>query len=150
MIFCLDTTGFTTSTTKSDKKLGVVGLVMFDLRRRGIVGALSIAGTSGEKWNAVEQHFTTNIAGAYKDMDVSFEPFPKKGQPKTVDAYKQAIDKLSRGSAVTIFTPDSTHFEIALYAIKRGIHCLITKPATQTLKDHLKLVEEAEKEGVYL
>lgn len=51
------TTGYTTGSTKSDKKLGVVGLVMFDLRRRGIVGELSIAGTSGDKWDKIEKHF---------------------------------------------------------------------------------------------
>lgn len=49
---------------------------MFDLRRRGIVNKLSIAGTSGDKWSAVEQHFEENIAGAYKEMDCSLVFYP--------------------------------------------------------------------------
>ena len=53
------TTGFVPNTTvKSDKKLGVVGLVMFDLRRRGVVSNISIAGVSSSKWVAIKDHFT--------------------------------------------------------------------------------------------
>ena len=37
----------------SDKKVGVVGLTLFDLRRRGKVGKLSMVGTSGSKFPAI-------------------------------------------------------------------------------------------------
>lgn len=37
----------------SDKKIGVVGLTLFDLRRRGKVGKLSMVGTSGSKYSAI-------------------------------------------------------------------------------------------------
>lgn len=37
----------------SDKKVGVVGLTMFDLRRRGKVGKLSMVGVSGKKFPAI-------------------------------------------------------------------------------------------------
>lgn len=37
----------------SDKKVGVVGLTLFDLRRRGKVGRLSMVGTSGNKFPAI-------------------------------------------------------------------------------------------------
>lgn len=37
----------------SDKKVGVVGLILFDLRRRGKVGKLSMVGTSGFKFPAI-------------------------------------------------------------------------------------------------
>lgn len=39
---------------------------------------------------------------------------------------------------------------LSRYAIKRGIHVLVTKPATKTLADHIELVEAAAKEGVYV
>ena len=42
------TTGFVGGgASGSDKKVGVVGPTMFDLRRRGKVGKLSMVGTSG-------------------------------------------------------------------------------------------------------
>ena len=86
-----------------------------------------------------------NIKGAYNGLDVSFKSFPAD-DTVDADAYKTAIDALSPGDAITIFTPDTTHFPIALYAIERGIHVLITKPATKTLEDHYLLLEAAAKQ----
>ncbi len=37
----------------SDKKIGVVDITLFDLRRRGKVGKLSMVGTSGTKFPAI-------------------------------------------------------------------------------------------------
>ena len=53
------TTGFVGGgASGSDKKVGVVGLTMFDLRRRGKVGNLSMVGTSGGKYPAIRMsHF---------------------------------------------------------------------------------------------
>lgn len=48
------TTGWVgTGGSNSDKKVGVVGLTLFDLRRRGKVGNLSMVGTSGTKFPAI-------------------------------------------------------------------------------------------------
>ena len=69
------------------------------------------------------------------------------------------------GEAIIIFTPDSTphleplfrlklikntatHFPIALYAIERGLHVLVTKPATKLLSHHNELIEAAKKNNV--
>ena len=146
------TTGYVASTGKastSDKKIGVVGLCMFDLRRRGLVSDLSMVGVSGRKFPAIRSHLQKNISEAYKNLDVSFTSFPADDKTDP-DAYKEAIDKLPKGSAVTIFTPDSTHFPIALYAIQRGHHILITKPATKLLADHLALLAASRKHNVFV
>lgn len=146
------TTGYVASTGKastSDKKIGVVGLCMFDLRRRGLVGDLSMVGVSGRKFPAIRTHLLDNISKAYNNLDVSFSSFPPDDKTDP-DAYKEAIEKLPKGSAVTIFTPDSTHYDIALYAIERGNHVLITKPATKLLSDHLKLLEASRKHNVFV
>jgi D-galacturonate reductase len=55
---------------------------------------------------------------------------------------------LDPGSAVTIFTPDDTHYDIALYAVQRGVHVMLAKPAVMTGKQHFQLVQEAKKMGV--
>lgn len=48
------TTGFVGGgASGSDKKVGVVGLTLFDLRRRGKVGELSMVGVSGRKFPAI-------------------------------------------------------------------------------------------------
>jgi D-galacturonate reductase len=107
-----------------------------------------MAGVSGPKFPAIRQHLQKNIAGAYNGLDVSFHSFPDDTSTDP-EAYKRAIDALPQGSAVTIFTPDSTHHAIARYAIERGCHVLITKPATKTLADHLDLLALARTHGVF-
>jgi hypothetical protein len=53
------TTGFVGGgASGSDKKVGVVGLTMFDLRRRGKVGNLSMVGTSGNKFPAIRMFYS--------------------------------------------------------------------------------------------
>ena len=143
------TTGYTGNATKSDKKIGVVALCLFDLRRRGKVGNLSMAGVSGKKFPAIRSHLKTNIGETYNNLDVSFNSFPSDDSTDP-DAYKTAISALPKGSAVTIFTPDNTHYPIALYAIEHGCHVLITKPATKLLSHHLALLEASRKHGVFV
>jgi D-galacturonate reductase len=60
------TTGWTGSGgSQSDKKIGVVGLTMFDLRRRGKVGKLNMVGTSGGKFPQIREHLRKNIEDVY-------------------------------------------------------------------------------------
>jgi D-galacturonate reductase len=144
------TTGFVGGTqSTSDKKIGVVALVLFDLRRRGKVSSLSMAGVSGTKFPAIRNHLHRNISQAYNNLDVSFTSYPSD-TTSDPDAYKTAIDALPPHSAVTIFTPDTTHYPIALYAIERGHHVLITKPATKLLSHHLALLAAARKHNVFV
>jgi len=50
------TTGFVGGgASGSDKKVGVVGLTLFDLRRRGKVGDLSMVGVSGKKFPGIRK-----------------------------------------------------------------------------------------------
>ncbi|EPE05031.1 d-galacturonic acid reductase [Ophiostoma piceae UAMH 11346] len=145
------TTGFVGGgASGSDKKVGVVGLSLFDLRRRGKVGSLSMVGTSGGKFPAIREHLNKNITQAYNGLDTTFTAYPAEDVKRDPDAYKAAIDQLKPGDAITIFTPDPTHFPIAMYAIERGIHVMITKPAVMTLEHHIKLIEAARARGVYV
>jgi D-galacturonate reductase len=59
------TTGFGASSAKTDKAAGVVALAMLDLRRRGLVGALSMAGTSSGKFPAMRAHMRRAIDEAF-------------------------------------------------------------------------------------
>ena len=67
------------------------------------------------------------------------------GDPK---AYLAAMDELEPGDIVTVFTPDDTHFAIAMEAVERGLHVLIAKPIVKTLEEHLTLAEAARRSGV--
>ncbi|KAK1253447.1 hypothetical protein MKX07_001524 [Trichoderma sp. CBMAI-0711] len=144
------TTGFVGGgASGSDKKVGVVGLTLFDLRRRGKVGKLGMVGVNGKKFPQIREHLHKNITQVYNNLDTSFDSFPDNNTVDA-DAYKAAIDQLKPGDAITIFTPDPTHFPIALYAIERGIHVLITKPAVKLLEHHQELSRRAKEKGVYV
>lgn len=55
------TTGFVGGgASGSDKKVGVVGLSLFDLRRRGKVGDLSMVGVSGKKFPGIRKFSVTD------------------------------------------------------------------------------------------
>ena len=96
------------------------------------------------------EHLQKNIASIYNNLDVSFDSFPSDTTTRDPEAYKVAIDALSPGDAISIFTPDTIHYAIALYAIRRGIHVLITKPAVKLLSDHQDLLTASRKRNVFV
>src|SRR5215467_6957076 len=49
-----------------------------------------------------------------------------------------------------IATPNSTHCEMALQCIAKGIHVLVEKPLAVSSEEGLKMVEAAEKAGLTL
>lgn len=74
---------------------------MFDLRRRGKVGNLSMVGTNGTKYPAIRNHLHNNIHDVYNGLDVGFTSYPADDQ-RDPESYKTAIDALSKGDAITI------------------------------------------------
>lgn len=90
----------------------------------------------------IRRHLQTAIADVYAGLDTSVTTYPDddKTDPR---AYLTALEDFHAGDAVTIFTPDDTHFDIALACIQRGLHVLITKPTVMTLEQHRQLHEAA-------
>jgi len=143
------TTGYVhEKASASDKSAGVVALSLFDLRRLGKVDRIAMVGTNGTKFPGIRQHLKQQIADIYRDMDVSFHSFPEDDISSDPKAYLKALDTMSAGDFVTIFTPDDTHCRIALDAIERGLHVLVTKPPVKTLEEHRSLVEAARRKSV--
>lgn len=131
----------------SDKKNGVVGLVCFDLRRRGSVGRLALVGTTGRKNAAIREHLKS-VAGQYRDLDPTVDQFPADNVDSDPHAYRAAVDAMKPGDAVTIFTPDELHFEQAMYAVRKGLHVLVAKPAVMKASEHAQLIKEAAERNV--
>merc|ERR1711992_294923 len=121
---------------------GVVALTMFDLRAKGKTGRLAMCGVNGRNFPQIRAHMQRAIGDAYDGLDLSTETFPADDvvDPK---AYITALDTFKAGDAVTIFTPDDTHFTIALEAVKRGLHVLCTKPIVKTIAEHRALAAAA-------
>ena len=132
----------------SDKSAGVVALSLFDMRRRGLIDRVAMAGTNGTKFPGIREHVKRLIGDTYRDMDVGFDSFPGDEVERDPSAYLTALETMSPGDLVTIFTPDDTHCEIALAAIERGLHVLVTKPPVKKLEEHRQLVAAARDQGV--
>jgi len=135
----------------SDKKIGVAALVYFDLKRRNKeIGRIVLAGTNGTKFPGIRKHFDQNIAKVYRDLDISFESFPADDISSDPNAYLKALARMKKGDIAVIYTPDDTHFEIALACLQHGLHVLLTKPAVKTLEHHKKLKEVAKSNNLLL
>ena len=143
------TTGYVHGTaSSSDKGAGVVALTLFDLRRQGLLGELSMVGTNGTKFPGIRGHLDAAIGQRYRGFDTGFTSFPGDEVARDSEAYRAAIAALNPGDIVTVFTPDDTHHAVALAAIEQGCHVLIAKPLVQTVAHHRELIAAAEKNGV--
>jgi len=141
------TTGWVGKAADSDKSTGVVALVCLDLRRRGKIGRLAMCGTNGPKLPAIRAHMRQAL-GVYEGIDPSaVETFPADDVVDR-EAYKGAVATLKKGDAAIIFTPDDTHFDIAMACIAKGVHVMITKPPVKTLDEHNALAAAAREAGV--
>lgn len=142
------TTGFVNgAASDSDKGAGVVALSMFDLRARGKVNKLGLCGVNGSKFPDIRNHMQHAIGDVYEGLCLDLQSFPNDDEVDPL-AYQKALYQFIPGDAVIIFTPDDTHFDIALAAIERGLHVLVTKPAVKSLDQHRILCEAAKKHNV--
>lgn len=132
----------------SDKGAGVVGLVMMDLRRRHKVQRLAMCGVNGTKFPGIRAHLERNVGQVYH-LDTTCETFP---DDSTIDpqAYKTALATFQKGDVAIIFTPDDTHYDIAMECVKQGMHVMITKPIVQTLQHHHALANAAHEQNVLI
>lgn len=130
--------------SNSDKSAGVVALTMFDLKQKKKVNNISLCGVNGTKFTGIRTHLDTVINNVYHNSHYNLEmsTYPADDEIKPT-AYLDAINNCNRGDCVTIFTPDNTHFDIALACIRRGLHVIVTKPMVQTLEQHILLHKAA-------
>jgi D-galacturonate reductase len=87
------------------------------------------------------------IGDVYGGMDLTCDTFPADDQIDPV-AYKAAVKDFKAGDVAVVFTPDDTHFDIALECIQQGMHVMVTKPIVKTLEHHQMLAKAAAEKGV--
>lgn len=128
---------------------------------------IGLCGTSGRKFSGIRSHLEHLISDKYNGISVACDTFPEDSVERDTTAYKQAMDSFNMGDIVVIFTPDDTHYDvglaqsirtnrcslpilsqIAMEAISRGMHVMLTKPPVKTLKQHRTLVEAAKRHNV--
>jgi D-galacturonate reductase len=134
---------------QSDKSSGVVALTMFDLRRRYKVNQCAMVGRNGTNFPEIRKHMQNVIGNVYADMDLSCTTYPSDDCTMDPMAYKTAIQEFAKpGDVAIIFTPDDTHYEIAMACIQHKMHVMVTKPIVQTLQHHIALCNAAKEQNV--
>ena len=68
---------------------------------------------------------------------------------KAYSDYRKMLDE-QQPDAVTISVPTSSHLEIALDVIQRGIHLLIEKPIASNIEEGKRIISAAEEANVKL
>lgn len=88
---------------------------------------------------------------AVADRDPARLALAKKRFPsiETTTAFNDLV-KSPDTDAIAIATPVSSHFELALQALKAGKHVFIEKPLTETSEQAKQLIEQADKQGLLL
>lgn len=104
---------------------GFIGAVHVEmLRRLGNVSVVALCDAIDADKKAAAMH----IANAYSD-------------------YKKMIDE-QKPDAIHICTPNHTHYDIARYAIEKGVNFICEKPFTTTVEQAKELVSLAKEKGV--
>jgi predicted dehydrogenase len=69
-----------------------------------------------------------------------------------IETTRAASDLIAhpRIDAVAVVTPGSSHFELALEALRAGKHVLVAKPLTTTSEEAVRLIDEAERRRLVL
>lgn len=111
-------------------KAGVVGV--------GFIGAVHIEQL--RRLGNVEVVALADEAGAQEKADALYVPH-------VYTNYKDMIDN-EQLDCVHICTPNSTHYEIAMYAMERGVNVVCEKPMTCTVEEAEKLRAYAKEKGL--
>lgn len=129
---------------KGTSGYGTVMPALNELYREGLIDSVSVAATSSKSILGLQKKL--GLLRKISGIGMRIEGFPRKG--KDPKAYKKAIS-LSNPDCAIVVVPDHLHYGVAADLIRAGIHTLVVKPLTPTLKEARELVELAKKENVY-
>lgn len=132
-------------TKETDKDYGVLLPSVLELRRRGIVGDVCLAGRDGKKIPPVKKK-AQDMANKF-GWDGTISYFPSS-QGVDEHSYRHALKSLQKPGVVLIATPDATHKQIMLDVIEAGFHFMVVKPAVTTMNDLRAVIRAAEKKKV--
>jgi UDP-N-acetylglucosamine 3-dehydrogenase len=91
---------------------------------------------------------TSLVAAADPDASV-LEPIARTYRARVYTDYVQLLDE-EKPDLVSIAVPTRLHREVAVAAMKRGLHVFLEKPIAASVEEGRKIVECAHREGVKL
>ena len=110
----------------------------------GVIGAGYLGSFHIEQYKAMNN---INLVGFFDINNNCSIGVEKKYQ---INSFKNINELLDVCDAVSIATPTTTHFEIAIIAMNHNCHVLIEKPITKNVLEAKKLVEISEDKGLII
>ncbi len=108
------------------------------------VACIGCGGKGGSDTRNADKAGGTIVALADPDTKRAKGNFKKYGDAKKYKDYRKMLDEMDRDiDAVTVSTPDHSHFPAAYKAMMMGKHAFVQKPITHTVWEARKLTEIA-------
>ena len=105
---------------------------------------IAVIGTGGWGKNHVRVLSELGHLVAVCDLDASrAASFGEKYRVKAYSNVEEMLEK-EKPEGVTICTPASTHFAVAIKTLRAGVHTFVEKPMTSTVREAEDLIKEAE------
>ncbi len=111
--------------------------------RVAVVGAGNMGGHHVRNYSVLLEAELVALA----DVDISNKKLADDHGAKFYTDYKKMLDE-EKLDAVSIVVPTPIHYEVASYAMERGVHCLVEKPIAYSLDEAEKLIKLADSKKV--
>ena len=117
---------------------------LFQERRRGNVGDISIASRRPETILGLREAFPSEAFEGYPD------PARAVAGASDPEAYKRALAELTGNGIVIIATPDHLHTPVILDAIASSHHVIVEKPLCLKVAEAHQIADAAGRKGIYV
>lgn len=109
-------------------------------------------GSMGLNHLRVLRDFDTSLVNLVGMADISEAGLKRAGSRFSVEGYAdyRVLIERTKPDLVVVVVPTEKHFEVAAYALEKGIHVLVEKPMTGTIEEAETLIQLADRQGVKL
>jgi len=132
---------------KGTSLYGTILPAIFEFQRNSkIITNVVVAGTNNKSSKIAKKKYAKIKKLSGVDLKVNFLPSKNLVDNET---YLKAIKYEKNFDCAIIATPDHTHYKIANRCIDHGLHCLVVKPLTSTVKQAKDLIHKCKKNNIY-
>ena len=116
------------------------------IRNGGAIDEVHMIGTNRK--HSLEAMDKINELTQLTGVNINLTIYPNKdGENKSI--YKNVLNKIDNATCAIIAVPDHLHFQIAQDCLKAGLHTLLVKPFTPSVKEALSLIKVAKLNKLY-
>ena len=111
------------------------------------VGVVGVGHLGQHHLRVYSELLEAELVGVY---DIDIAKAKVKAEQFHTKQFENLDDLLKQTDAVSLVVPTSSHFSVGERILKNGVHVLIEKPITETVKQAVKLIELAKEKDLVL